>query len=135
MISFDLVEPMRQVASFEASEVMIPGAEGDFTVLGDHMPLISTLRPGLLQVRVGSDTHDYIVAGGFVEISGSGADSSASVLATFAMERGAVKRTDIEALVAEAEAACEACASAGGNDGKDAADKVLADTRALLDIV
>lgn len=131
VIHFDLVEPMRQVASFEATEVTIPGSEGDFGAMGDHAPLISTLRPGLLRVVVGNDTHEYIVSGGFVEISGSGDSSSASVLATFAALKADVGRADIDALIAEAEAA----AGEADETTRDAADKNLADTRALLDLI
>ena len=48
MMQFDLVSPERKLASFEASEVLIPGAEGDMTAMPDHMPVITTLRPGIV---------------------------------------------------------------------------------------
>ena len=52
-LQFDLVSPERSLASLEASEVQIPGAEGDFTALPDHAPVITTLRPGVLRVVSG----------------------------------------------------------------------------------
>lgn len=76
-IQFDLVSPERKLASLEASEIQIPGSDGDFTAMAEHAPVLTTLKPGLLSVKVGNDLMEYIVTGGFVEISGS----NASVLA------------------------------------------------------
>ena len=45
-IQFDLVSPERKLASVEASEIQIPGADGDFTVMAEHAPMLTTLRPG-----------------------------------------------------------------------------------------
>jgi len=53
-MQFDLVSPERRLASGEATEVQIPGAEGDMTAMPDHAATITTLRPGLLRV-VASD--------------------------------------------------------------------------------
>ena len=39
MMQFDLVSPERMLASFEASEIEVPGAEGDFTAMADHQSL------------------------------------------------------------------------------------------------
>ena len=49
-VQFDLVSPERRLASVEASEVQIPGADGDMTAMADHAPTITTLRPGILTV-------------------------------------------------------------------------------------
>ncbi len=67
-IAFDLVSPERLLVSEEAEMVTLPGREGDFGVLAGHMPVISTLRPGVIDVRGGTlgDTR-YFVLGGFAE--------------------------------------------------------------------
>ena len=54
-IQFDLVSPERKLASLDASEIQIPGSDGDFTAMAEHAPIITTLRPGLLSVKVGND--------------------------------------------------------------------------------
>ena len=46
-IQFDLVSPERKLASLDASEIQIPGSDGDFTAMAEHAPIITTLRPGL----------------------------------------------------------------------------------------
>lgn len=123
-IQFDLVSPERKLASIEASEIEIPGAEGDFTAMADHAPLLTTLRPGVLRVKAGNDVTEYVVTGGFVEVSGT----SASVLAEQALPKGEVTREAVEAMIEDAKS------FASGKDGaeKDLADKRVADTEALL---
>lgn len=84
MMQFDLVSPERRLASVEASEVQIPGADGDMTAMPDHVPTITTLRPGVLKVRHAGGVDEYVVSGGFAEISGDGV----SVLAEEAFPKG-----------------------------------------------
>ena len=70
--SFELVSPERLLLSKDASMVVIPGAEGDFGVLVGHTPLISALRPGVIDVYVGDTVDERIfVAGGFAEVTGA----------------------------------------------------------------
>lgn len=126
-IQFDLVSPERKLASVAADAVQIPGAEGDFTAMADHSPVLTTLRPGVLTVTAGSDTTEYVVTGGFVEVSGE----AATVLAESAMPKGEVNRDQVEEMVATAEAALTDLTGAE----KDAAEKRVADTKALLDSI
>jgi F-type H+-transporting ATPase subunit epsilon len=125
MMQFDLVSPERKLASFEASEVHVPGSEGDFTAMPDHAPFITTLRPGLLSVKGAGEVLEYVVTGGFVEISAT----STSVLAEQALPKAEVTRAVVDGLIAEAEAAATGTAGAE----KDAADKRVADTKSLLE--
>ncbi len=126
-LQFDLVSPERKLASLEANAVEIPGSEGDFTAMPDHAPFLTTLRPGLLKVKAGSEVSEYVVTGGFVEVSGT----STSVLAEQAVPKGEMTREIYDAMLAEAE---EATVGAEGII-KDLADKHLADTRALQDFL
>ena len=45
---FELVSPERLLFAGDVEEVVVPGTEGEFTVLKDHAPLMSTLRPGVV---------------------------------------------------------------------------------------
>jgi F-type H+-transporting ATPase subunit epsilon len=123
MMQFELVSPERMLASLEVTEVEIPGAEGDFTAMADHAALVTTLRPGVLKAKGAGETAEFVVTGGFVEVNGK----TASVLAENAVPRGEMTREALDALVAEAEAAGNGLTGSA----KDAADKRLADTRAL----
>ena len=64
--NFELVTPERVVFSTPAEEVLVPGADGDFTVLPDHAPMISTLRPGMLEAKLaGGKISRIFLHGGF----------------------------------------------------------------------
>jgi F-type H+-transporting ATPase subunit epsilon len=70
-IPFDIVSPERLLLSDEADMVTVPGSEGEFGVLAGHMPLISTLRPGVIAIKGGVLSGDsrFFVLGGFAEAS------------------------------------------------------------------
>ncbi|MBP6736441.1 MAG: F0F1 ATP synthase subunit epsilon [Rhodobacteraceae bacterium] len=120
-LQFDLVSPERRLASVQASEVQIPGADGDLTAMEGHAPTITTLRPGILRAVAADGVKAYVVTGGFAEITAAGV----SVLAERAIPLAEVTPAVIEALVADASAA----AKLGGD--KDSADKLLADLAAM----
>lgn len=124
-MQFDLVSPERRLASGQVTSVSIPGAEGDMTAMPDHMPLITTLRPGVLRTEGADGTHLYVVSGGFAEINAT----SATVLAERAVPRAEVTQEFLDALRAEAEAAHEAAEP----DKRDITAKALADLAHLAD--
>ena len=72
-VSFDLVSPERLLLSEKADMVTVPGSDGYFGVLYGHMPLISTLRAGMIDVQ-GGDRGDarYFIRGGFAEVTTTG---------------------------------------------------------------
>jgi F-type H+-transporting ATPase subunit epsilon len=70
---FELVSPERLLLSGEVEQVLVPGAEGDMTVLAHHAPLLTTLRPGLLDIGLpGGERQRYFIRGGFAEVGPSG---------------------------------------------------------------
>jgi F-type H+-transporting ATPase subunit epsilon len=81
--------------------VRVPGADGDMTAMADHAPTITTLRPGILSVTHSGGTDDYVVLGGFADISGAGV----TVLAERAMPKSELTRDTHESLVEEYRAA------------------------------
>ena len=70
-VQFELVSPERLLLSEAVEMVVVPGTEGDFGVLKDHAPLISAVRPGVIEVYDGGVIKQRIfVAGGFAEVTG-----------------------------------------------------------------
>jgi len=122
-VQFDLVSPERRLASMQASEVQIPGADGDLTAMEGHTPTITTLRPGILRAVSPEGTKAYVVTGGFAEITAAGV----SVLAERAMLVEETTASIMDQLVEEA----RALAAAASPEDKDAADKMVADVLAL----
>jgi F-type H+-transporting ATPase subunit epsilon len=70
---FDLVSPERLLMSKAVQQVVVPGSEGYMTVLTDHSPVMTTLKPGLLEVT-GEDgqTEEIFIRGGFADVGPNG---------------------------------------------------------------
>lgn len=130
-VQFDLVSPERRLASVEATEVQIPGAEGDMTAMPDHAPLITTLRPGIVRVTASGGTTEYVVSGGFAEINGT----SISILAERAIPRGEITQDQFKSMVAEANERLTKAQDAYVNEPGpvDEAAKLLSDMVAMGD--
>jgi len=122
-LQFDLVSPERRLASVAASEVQIPGTEGDMTAMADHAPTITTLRPGILTVVHDGGSDTYVVSGGFAEITAA----SVSVLAEQALPTGEMTQEVYDEMIADAKAAAGNAAA----DPQDDAAKLLADMEAI----
>lgn len=72
-LKFELVSPERLLLSREVTGVVIPGSDGDITVLPAHMPLMTTVRPGVIEVMGNDVEHPRIfVGGGFAEVTPQG---------------------------------------------------------------
>ncbi|MGH6850782.1 MAG: F0F1 ATP synthase subunit epsilon [Methylocella sp.] len=70
---FELVAPEKLVYSGEVESVVIPGTEGEFTVLKDHAPLISEIRPGVVVVEESAAAKLRLyVRSGIAEVAPSG---------------------------------------------------------------
>ena len=53
----------------EVENVLVPGMVGDFLVLPNHAPCISSIRPGFVEFSDGSSSkHRYFVSGGIIEV-------------------------------------------------------------------
>ena len=128
-VQFDLVSPERRLASVEATEVQIPGADGDMTAMADHAPTIATLRPGVLKVLHSGGTDEYIVSGGFAEITATGV----SVLAEQALPRGEMTQEVFDTMIADAKAALKSAEEVFKNEPGpvDDAAKLISDMVAM----
>ena len=72
-LHFDLVSPDRLLISEDVESVVVPGGEGYFTVLARHAPLMSTLKPGQLEVKeLSGAVRKFFVRGGFADVNPSG---------------------------------------------------------------
>ena len=66
---FELVSPDRVLFSGPAQSVVVPGNEGDFQVLTDHAPLVTSVRPGVVGIEdAAGRRHRVFVRGGFAEV-------------------------------------------------------------------
>lgn len=112
--AFELVSPERLLVSGEAEEVSVPGSDGMFTVMANHSPLMSTIRPGILSVKSAAGEQKFVVLGGFADVSQAGC----TILAERATPVGEVDVADIDARIEDARSAA---ASATGDEDMAAA--------------
>jgi F-type H+-transporting ATPase subunit epsilon len=111
---FELVSPERLLVSAQVEQVVVPGSEGEMTVLAHHAPVLTTLRPGLLDIAFpgGGEHQRYFVRGGFAEISPAGL----TVLAETAIDLVELDAAQLTQAVKDAE-----------EDVADAADNAMRD--------
>jgi len=126
-LQFDLVSPEKSLASFAASEVVLPGSEGEMTAMPDHAPVITTLRPGMVVARGADGEEEFIVTQGIAEIT----PQSVSVIAERAYPRGDVTKADLEKVLAEARAHAENAAI----EEKHGAEKFVAEMVHFLEMM
>ena len=122
---FELVSPERVLLSEDAEQVVLPGIQGDFAVLANHAPMLSMLRPGVLDVQLPGKTHRVFVKGGFAEVE----PDRLTVLAQTAFDTEASTAAGvITAELANAQAELEA---AKDDDARFLAQEAVDSLRAL----
>jgi F-type H+-transporting ATPase subunit epsilon len=121
---FELVSPERVLLSIDADQVVVPGSDGEFTVLAGHAPVIATLRPGVLDVTAGGTKRRLFVKSGFAEVD----PTRLTVLAEKAYDADDLSSADIaeELKAAEAE-----LAAAKDDEAKRMADTLVTELRRL----
>ena len=122
---FELVTPERMLLSEDAAQVVVPGVDGDFSVLAGHAPVVSALRPGIVAATLAeSGDKRILVKGGFVEV-----DSERLIMLT---ERAVDLSTlDAAGISAELQAAEAELAAATTDDARLAAASAVDQLRAL----
>ena len=116
---FELVSPERLLVSEQVESVVIPGSEGEMTVMANHAPLMTTVKPGLVTVKTAAGKEErYVVFGGFADIVPSGC----TLLAESAT---AVKDIDRAALLRRIQNAREDVADAKDDNACSKADAYL----------
>ena len=127
MMQFDLVSPEKRLASFEASQVTVPGSEGDMTAMPGHMPVLTTIRPGMVRVTGNEGEQVFVVTHGFVEVTAD----AVSVIAEKAFARDSVSRDELNEVLEEARRAAEEAEA----DDRDTTEKFVAEMVHLIDMM
>ena len=63
----EIISPDKSILKTEAIEVTIPSYEGQMGILKDHIPLITFLRPGIIDISKNSENKFFFVEEGTVE--------------------------------------------------------------------
>lgn len=115
---FELVSPERLLMSEPVDQVVVPGSEGQFTVMKGHAPFMTTLRPGVIDIVRGGNTMRVFVRGGFADANADGL----TILAELAIP---VADIDAAQLAREVKNAEEDVADARDGATRDAAEERL----------
>jgi F-type H+-transporting ATPase subunit epsilon len=68
MLKLKIISPEKIEYDGDVESVLVPGALGSFEILTDHAPIISTLKPGLVEYATGEGKKQLMIHGGFVEV-------------------------------------------------------------------
>ena len=96
--TIEIISPDRSIIKTETSEVVIPSFEGEIGILKDHIPLITFLRPGLINIKTNTD-QKFFVEDGTVEFS----NNNLLILTSTAKEVTKMNKKFIDALRSESE--------------------------------
>ncbi len=116
---FELVSPEKLLFSGDVEQVVAPGADGQFTVLKDHAPVMTTLKAGVVWIDAGGAVEKLFVRGGFADVSAKGF----TILAEQAI---AVADVDVAKLDADIRDAREDATDAKTEDARVLANDKLA---------
>ena len=126
-IEFELVSPERLLVSEPVDMVVVPGTEGDFGALARHAPMITTVRPGVIDIYEDGKVRERIfVAGGFAEVN----ETRVTVLAEEAIKVAELNQETVATRVRLAE---EALQEADTDLSKAQAQRAIVIARALQD--
>ena len=93
-----IISAESKVFEGKVESILVPGMVGDFLVLSNHAPCISSIRPGFLEFSEGtSDKQRYFVSGGIIEVI----NNTVSVLVDSAVSGDKIVKEDITNLISE----------------------------------
>ena len=91
-LSLEVVAPEKMVMSKTVDMVTISGTEGDFGVLPGHAALVSSIRPGFIEIEADKETEKMFIGGGFIEVL----EDKVSILATEVLSAEQIDISDCE---------------------------------------
>ena len=97
--NLEIISPEKIILSEKVNSVTIPSFEGEMTILLDHIPLITFLRPGILRIE-GSKESEYFVEEGTVEFS----NNTLIILSSTIMPLENVKGENLSKMIEESKA-------------------------------
>ena len=96
--TIEIISPDKIILQAEAKEVVIPSFEGEMGILKDHIPLITFLRPGLVNI-IDEDKKTFFVEEGTVEFS----NNNLLILSSTSQELSKIDKNSLKKLIDDAE--------------------------------
>ena len=122
------VEKAKPKMSAEAKGIVVPGTEGDFMVLPKHSPMMSTIRPGVVEVLEADKAEPtrLYIRGGFAEVTPTGL----VILAEEAIFVAELSKSDLTQRITDAKEDLE---DAKSSEETQLAEQTIAQLTELLD--
>lgn len=129
-LHLEIVSPERLLKDAEVAMVVVPGTDGDFGAMPAHAPMMSTIRPGIIEIyeTESGEPEKLFVKSGLAQIS----DTGLTILAEEMIDLDSVDTTELAAGIAEAQDALNA---ASDDMARDQAEAELEWRRVLSEIV
>ena len=127
--TFELVSPERLLVSEKVTEVVIPATLGEMTVMANHAPTMTTIKPGVVSVKLASgQVTKYVVFGGFADIL----PTSCTLLAESAVPVSELTRDTLQKRIDTTQAEID---KAHGDEHKTKLEQFLAELTHLNGVV
>ncbi len=70
LVKLDIVSPRRLLYSKDVKMVIARAKSGEIGIMPGHIPILATLEPGVMRVKLDNDSEEKIaISGGFLEVS------------------------------------------------------------------
>ncbi|MDR3425317.1 MAG: ATP synthase F1 subunit epsilon [Alphaproteobacteria bacterium] len=113
--TFELVSPEKLLFSKPVVMATVPGEKGEYGVLAGHIPMITTIKAGVIQIYAEEGTtvtERIFVAGGFAEVT----QTRFTVMAEEAIPVANLNRAEIQEQIKTLDAQISAAADASEGD-------------------
>jgi len=97
--NIEIISPEKKLLTDKVNSATIPAFEGEMTILSNHIPIITFLRPGIIKVTSNKETQ-YFVEEGTVEFS----NNNLAILSSTIIELSALSKGKISKMIEESKA-------------------------------
>jgi len=111
-LKLELVSPEKLLMSKDVSAVKVPGDEGDYVVLPEHAPFMTTMRPGIVVITSDEGEQSFFVKGGFADAG----PSSLTIHAEFAADCDALQGDELAKELKDANEALDKATKSAQSD-------------------
>ncbi len=125
---FELVSPAKLLFEGAVESVVLPGVEGDMTIMANHAATMTSLRPGVVTVADGKSARRLYVRGGFADVTAAG-------LTILAEQATPVEELNAEVIASEMKNAEEDLRDAKTDEAKRLASEKLGQLKDVMAVI
>src|SRR5262245_32800468 len=120
-LQLEIITPEKKAYSEQVDFVVLPGVEGEFDVLPNHVPLLTLIKSGELVISQKGQKKELAVGDGYVEVTGT----KVTVLTDVALEASEIDEDAVEKAIESAKKALEEHKNAPASDQSAALMRII----------